>query len=191
MQLRGRIEGVVHRRRALAVSLFVLGWTMPAQSKDLALVSNKSNELVAITFPELVKICKGQVNRWPDGKPVSLITRDPTAPEMKLLLEKVYGMSKDEVKTLIASANHGRMNHPAIVVVEVGRGCGEEGWIDSRGGGLGGCVFHQRRSNGGEGRREAAPGARISVARKLEQWLSLHDARQNPNGGFYLQFETC
>jgi hypothetical protein len=118
MQLRRRIEGIVHRRRALAVALCVLGWTMPAQSKDLALVSNKSNELVAITFPELVKVCKGQVSRWPDGKPVSLITRDPTAPEMKLLLEKVYAMSKDEVKALIASANHGRLNHPAIIVVE-------------------------------------------------------------------------
>jgi hypothetical protein len=96
----------------------MLGWTGLAQCKDLALVSNKSNELVAITFPELVKVCKGQVNRWPDGKPVSFITRDPTAPEMKLLLEKVYGMSKDEVKALIASANHGRTNHPAIVVVD-------------------------------------------------------------------------
>jgi hypothetical protein len=96
----------------------MLGWTALAQCKDLALVSNKSNELVAITFPELVKVCKGQVNRWPDGKPVSFITRDPTAPEMKLLLEKVYGMSRDEVKALIASANHGRTNHPAIVVVD-------------------------------------------------------------------------
>lgn len=105
-------------RRVLATTLVMLGWTGLAQCKDLALVSNKSNELVAITFPELVKVCKGQVNRWPDGKPVSFITRDPTAPEMKLLLEKVYGMSKDEVKALIASANHGRTNHPAIVVVD-------------------------------------------------------------------------
>ena len=37
---------------------------------------------------------------------------------MKLVLEKVYGMSKDEVKALIVSANHGRTNHPAIVVVD-------------------------------------------------------------------------
>jgi hypothetical protein len=108
----------VHWRRVLAGALVVLGWTALAQSKDLALVSNKSNELVAITLPELVKVCKGQVSRWPDGKAVSFITRDPAAPEMKLLLEKVYGMSKEEVKAVIASANHGRTNHPAIVVVE-------------------------------------------------------------------------
>jgi hypothetical protein len=108
----------VHWRRVLSTTLVVLLGTALAHSKDLALISNKSNELVAITLPELVKVCKGQVGRWPNGKPVTFITRDPAAPEMKLLLEKVYGMSKDEVKALIASANHGRINHPAIVVVE-------------------------------------------------------------------------
>ena len=108
----------MHWRRVLSTTLVVLLGTALAHSKDLALISNKSNELVAITLPELVKVCKGQVSRWPDGKPVTFITRDPAAPEMKLLLEKVYGMSKDEVKALIASANHGRINHPAIVVVE-------------------------------------------------------------------------
>jgi hypothetical protein len=96
----------------------ILGWAGLAQCKDMALISNKSNDVVAITFPELVKVCKGQTSHWPDGRPVSFITRDPAAPEMKLLLEKVYGMSKDEVKATIASANHGRANHAAIVVVE-------------------------------------------------------------------------
>ena len=112
----------MHSRRVLAavlvVCLLFLGWTAVAQAKDLALISNKSNEVVAVTMPELVKVCKGQVSRWPEGKPVSFITRDPTAPEMRLLLEKVYGMSKDEVKATIASANHSRANHPAIVVVD-------------------------------------------------------------------------
>ena len=108
----------MHSRRVLAAALFMLGWTATAQCKDLALISNKSNEVVAITLPELVKVCKGQTSRWPDGKPVSFITRDPAAPEMKLLLEKVYGMSKDEVKAAIASANHSRANHAATVVVD-------------------------------------------------------------------------
>jgi len=116
--MHSRMGGEVHSRCALAAALFMLGWTATAQCKDLALISNKSNEVVAITLPELVKVCKGQTNRWPDGKPVSFITRDPAAPEMKLLLEKVYGMSKDEVKAAIASANHSRANHAAIVVVD-------------------------------------------------------------------------
>jgi hypothetical protein len=46
------------------------------------------------------------------------ITRNPSLPEMKLLLDKVYGMPKDDVMELIASANHGRTSHPAIMVVD-------------------------------------------------------------------------
>jgi ABC-type phosphate transport system substrate-binding protein len=38
-------------------------------------------------------------------------------PEMKLVLEKVYGMPESEVNGLIVTSNHGRPNHPAILVV--------------------------------------------------------------------------
>jgi hypothetical protein len=34
------------------------------------------------------------------------------------VLEKVYGMSSDDVSALITAANHGRANHPAIIVVK-------------------------------------------------------------------------
>jgi hypothetical protein len=112
------LEGDVRARLILATAVIILGWTSRAQCKDLALISNKSSEVVAMTFPELVKVCKGQVSRWPDGKPVRFVTRDPALPEMKLVLEKVYAMSKDEVKAAIASANHGRGDHPAIIVAE-------------------------------------------------------------------------
>jgi len=108
----------VRSRRVLAAALVVLGWSGLAQCKDMALISNKSNNVPAMNMAELVKVCKGQTSRWPDGKPVSFVTRDPGAPEMKLVLDKVYGMSRDEVKAVIASANHGRADHPAIIVVE-------------------------------------------------------------------------
>jgi hypothetical protein len=98
--------------------LMVLGWAGAAAAKDFALVSNKTNHVEAVSMTELVKVCKGQMERWPDGKPVSLVTRDPASPEMRLVLEKIYGISKEEVVALIASANHARVNHPAIVVVD-------------------------------------------------------------------------
>lgn len=90
---------------------------MPAHAKDLALVSNKSNGVTEVSMSELVKICKGQTHRWPQGRPVTFFSLDPASSEMKMVLEKVYGMSSDEVSALISSANHGRANHPAIVVV--------------------------------------------------------------------------
>ncbi len=103
-------------RRAF-VCLLVAALTGAAGAKDMALVSNKSNGVSDVSLSELVKICKGQTNRWPKGKPVTLFSLNPASSEMKMVLEKVYGMSSDEVSALIATANHGRANHPAIVVV--------------------------------------------------------------------------
>ena len=104
--------------RLLLVALLVLASTTVAVCKDLALITHKSNATTSVTMPELVKMCKGQTNRWPDGKPVVFILRDPGSSDMHMVLEKVYNMSRSEVMKAIATANHGRMNHPAIMVVD-------------------------------------------------------------------------
>jgi hypothetical protein len=103
-------------QRFLRVSIFILITASLASARDLALVSNKSNAVGAITLPDLVKLCKAQTYRWPDGKPVTFVMRSPSVPAMKVVLEKVYGMSPIEVSNLIVAANHGRSNHPAILV---------------------------------------------------------------------------
>jgi hypothetical protein len=103
--------------RALKIALLVLASASLAAARDLALVSNKANAMSVIALPDLVKVCKAQTNRWPDGKPVTFIMRAPSLPEMKMFLEKVYGMSEGQVNELVNSANHGRTNHPAILIV--------------------------------------------------------------------------
>jgi len=103
-------------RSLLRVWIFVLVGASMASARDIALVSNKSNAVGAITLTDLVKVCKAQTSRWPDGKPVTFVMRSPSVPAMRVVLEKVYGMSESEVNGLIASSNHGRFNHPAIVV---------------------------------------------------------------------------
>jgi len=108
----------VFYRKVLITGLLLAAGASLAAARDLAVVSNKANALSAITVPDLVKVCKAQTNRWPDGKAVTLIMRAPSSPEMKLFLEKVYELPEAEVKDLIATANHGRTNHPAIIVVE-------------------------------------------------------------------------
>jgi ABC-type phosphate transport system substrate-binding protein len=108
----------VFYRQTLSVCLLVAVSVSLATARDLALVSNKVNSVSALSVPDLVKICKGQTNRWPDGKPVTFIMRSPSSPEMKLLLEKVYEVPHSQVKEIIASANHGRMGHPAVMIVD-------------------------------------------------------------------------
>ena len=107
--------------RASWVAAFIIlgpGWTASAVAKDIALISNKASHVDAVNLPDLVKICKGQTNRWPDGKPVTLVTRDPASPDMKLVLQKIYEMPKEDVAALIVTANRNRQNHPAIIVAD-------------------------------------------------------------------------
>jgi hypothetical protein len=107
----------VFLRRGLLLALLLLSGATLALAKDVALIANKGGSVSAITIPDLVKLCKAQTNRWPDGKSVTLVMRDPGSPEMKMVLEKLYSMTPEAVNELIATANHGRMNHPAIIVV--------------------------------------------------------------------------
>jgi ABC-type phosphate transport system substrate-binding protein len=107
------------RTRSLAIVMWmVVAVSALAAAKDIALISNKTNHIEGLSRAELVKICKGQTNRWQDGKPVTLVIRDPASPEMKIVLQKVYELPKEDVLALIASANHNRQNHPAIIVVD-------------------------------------------------------------------------
>jgi ABC-type phosphate transport system substrate-binding protein len=108
----------VSYRKVLGVCLFLAAGVSFASARDLALVSNKGNSVSIITLPDLVKICKAQATRWPDGKPVTFIMRAPSDPEMKMFLEKVFELSQPQVTELIATANHGRANHPAILVAD-------------------------------------------------------------------------
>lgn len=103
-------------RRVACVSLFLAASVSLATARDLAVVSNKANAVSVIALPDLVKICKAQTNRWPDGKPVTFIMRGLATPEMKVVLEKIYELPEAQVQELINTANHGRTNHPAIII---------------------------------------------------------------------------
>lgn len=105
-------------RRFLTACLLFGASASLASARDLAVVSNKSNAISTISLPELVKVCKGQTNKWPDGKSITFIMRAPSTPEMKLVLEKIYEGPESEVKELIAAANHGRVGHPAVLIVD-------------------------------------------------------------------------
>jgi hypothetical protein len=116
---RFRLAGAgVFYRRILGLSIFLAAAVSLASARDLAVVSNKANAVSAMTQPDLVKVCKAQTNRWPDGKPVTLIMRAPSDPAMKFFLEKIYELPEPQVKELISTANHGRANHPAIMIVD-------------------------------------------------------------------------
>ena len=83
----------MHLRSTLWVIALAVACAQVAFAKDVALISNKANTLKNLTFPDLVRICKGQMGHWPNGRPVTLVTRDPSSPDMRIVLQKVYGMT--------------------------------------------------------------------------------------------------
>jgi hypothetical protein len=103
-------------KRLPVLALVLAAAIVPARAKDVAVVSNKSGKVSALAMADLVKVCKAQTNRWSDGTPVTLIVREPGSPEMRMVEEKIYGLTPDELRDLIATVNHGRTNHPAILV---------------------------------------------------------------------------
>ena len=106
-------------RKVLTFSLFIAAAGVSlAAARDLAVVSNKANSVSALAVTDLMKICKGQTNRWPDGKSVTFVMRSPGNPAMKIVLEKLYEVPEPQVKELVATANHGRAGHPAIIIVD-------------------------------------------------------------------------
>ena len=109
-------ETTVLARTGLVVALLIVGGTTLARAKDVALITNKGGVVTSVSVSELVKLCKAQTPHWPDGKSVTLIVRDPSSADMRMVLEKVYGMSSQAVNELIATANHGKGTHPMIVV---------------------------------------------------------------------------
>jgi|SRR5579863_978683 len=110
-------ERVSYRRILMAV-VFAVSAASLAAARDLAVVSNKGNAVSELSVVDLAKVCRAQTNRWPDGKPVTVIMRAPSTPEMRMVLEKIYELQEGQLKALIATANHGRTNHPAIIVAE-------------------------------------------------------------------------
>jgi hypothetical protein len=106
---------LLYRRFAHAL-IFVTLAVSAASARDLALVANKANDVKAMSVADLIKVCKAQSKSWPDGKPVTFVMRPPSAPEMKLVIEKLFEMPESEVSGLISSSNRGRSGRPAIVI---------------------------------------------------------------------------
>jgi ribosomal protein L23 len=85
--------------------LFVLAASLVAscEARQLAVIVDKTNKTVGLSNTDLAKVFKFDNHRWPDGRPVILVLRDPSTPEMKTAIEKLYHMQVEEFKTLLAA----------------------------------------------------------------------------------------
>lgn len=101
---------------ALACALAALCLLSSAAfARDVAVVTNKANATRNLPLADLIKMVKGTTKKWADNKDVVLVIKDPAAPDMKTVVQKLFGMSPDEVKALVATLNAARKNSVLVL----------------------------------------------------------------------------
>lgn len=81
------------------------------EAKQLAVIVDKSNSVGTLSTTELTKLFKFDSRKWPDGRNVVLVLRDPSTPEMQTAIQKLYRMQPEQFKKLLAS------HHVGVLVV--------------------------------------------------------------------------
>ena len=66
------------------------------QKERLAIIVNRSNPVDNLTFAELRQYFLGERGRWPDGRHVTIIMRQPDEPERAAVLRLVYEMREQD-----------------------------------------------------------------------------------------------
>jgi hypothetical protein len=89
--------------RICVLLVLVAGLGAASQAKQLAVIVDKTNNTVGMSAADLTKVFKFDSHKWPDGRPVILVLRDPNSPEMQTAIQKLYHMRPEEFKALLAA----------------------------------------------------------------------------------------
>jgi hypothetical protein len=102
-----KVTSLGKRLRAAAVLCFMGVLATPAVSsiKNWAVVGSAGSKLQDIPLADLARFCKGTQKTWSDGKNFTLVIKDPESPEMKVAIQKLFGLAPNEMKAMIAKLN--------------------------------------------------------------------------------------
>lgn len=90
-------------RRISVLLLLIAGLAASCEARQIAVIVDKTNNTGGLSAMDLTKVFKFDSHKWPDGRPVILVLRDPSTPEMKTAIEKLYHMQVDQFKSLLAA----------------------------------------------------------------------------------------
>jgi|ERR1017187_7665563 hypothetical protein len=104
--------------------LLALVWVAAAagtcHAKQLAIVADTANSTTNLTSAELVKIFNAHTRIWPDGKPITIVLRDPSSADMQLLLTGT-GFQQPIVHALRTALRSRRTGKKRLQVILCGR----------------------------------------------------------------------
>jgi ABC-type phosphate transport system substrate-binding protein len=89
-------------RSTIYVIAFLCACLTPCFAHHTAVIVNKDNGVGNVSSAHLVKIIRGEVKKWPDGKNVVLVLHRDSAGENETL-ERLNKMTPAEWKTFVAA----------------------------------------------------------------------------------------
>lgn len=102
------VRGKWLRVTALLCAALMVGGSSGAAIKNMAVVISAGSKISDVPLADLVKLCKGTQKSWSDGKSFILVIKNPEAPEMHVVVQKLFGDAGSDVKAAIAKVNEAR-----------------------------------------------------------------------------------
>jgi hypothetical protein len=114
LKVSARMMHVNARGNRLRITALLCIAAMPGGScvaaiKNMAVVMSAASKLSDVPLAELVKLCKGIQKAWPDGKSFTLVVKNPESPEMRVVVQKLFGDASGDLKAAIAKLNESRL----------------------------------------------------------------------------------
>lgn len=82
------------------------------QAKHLAVIVERNNNVGSLSSADLLKVFRFDRPKWPDGKTIVVVLRDPSTPEMQTAINTLYHMQPAEFMSLLAS------HHKSVIIAE-------------------------------------------------------------------------
>jgi voltage-gated potassium channel Kch len=103
------VQGKWLRMMAVLWIALMPGASRAAAGRNMAVVISAGSKLAEVPLADLVKLCKGTQKSWADGKSFLLVIKNPEAPEMRVVVQKLFGDASSDVKAAIAKINEIRV----------------------------------------------------------------------------------
>ena len=71
------------------------------EAKKLAIVAEESNPTTNLSQAELTRIFLAKTHNWPDGKPVVLVVRELSSPDMQLVIRRIFNMTPEQAEGFV------------------------------------------------------------------------------------------
>jgi ABC-type phosphate transport system substrate-binding protein len=99
---------------AVAALLGTGGAQAQCGSGPLAVIVNKANSTESLSTAQLRRLALGDIDAWPDRKPVNLVARDSASEVFKCVLSTVVRMSDAEYRRYLMNAEFRGRDQVAI-----------------------------------------------------------------------------